>query len=53
MQIQIKKNDDGFLATHPTINGAFAEGSTKTEALKNLDQVVEMIIEYKKSIYSL
>jgi len=48
MDIQIRKNDDGFLATCPKVGGAFAEGSTEPEALYNLLDVMEMIVDYKK-----
>ena len=46
--IEIKKNDDGFLARIPGIQGAFAEGDTVEEAVFNCIDVVKMIFEYRK-----
>ncbi|MCL4550889.1 MAG: type II toxin-antitoxin system HicB family antitoxin [Bacteroidetes bacterium] len=46
--IEIKKNDDGFLARIPGIQGAFAEGDTVEEAVFNCIEVVKMIFEYRK-----
>ena len=48
MEIKIKKNEDGFLAICPSIQGAFAEGDTEFEALYNLLDVIKMITDYKK-----
>lgn len=47
IQIKIEKNDDGFLATCNSLDGAFAEGSSEFEALFNLFDVMRMIHEYK------
>ncbi|MBK7107092.1 MAG: type II toxin-antitoxin system HicB family antitoxin [Ignavibacteriae bacterium] len=46
--IQIEKNEDGFLATLPSIQGAFAEGDTIEEALFNCVDVVKLIVQYRK-----
>ncbi len=46
MQITIKKDEKGFLAevkNHPRI---FAWGKTKTEAKKELGNVIEMMMDY-------
>lgn len=48
LNIHVEKNEDGFLATCPSIEGAFAEGHTELEALANLFEVIQMIQEYKK-----
>lgn len=47
MQIKIERNDDGFLASCPSIEGTFAEGDTELEALYNLLDVVRMIGDYR------
>ena len=46
--IKIEKNDDGYLAALPGIQGAFAEGDTIEEALFNCVDVVKLILEYRK-----
>lgn len=49
LNFHIEKNEDGFLATCPSIEGAFAEGATELEALANLFDVIQMIQEYKNN----
>jgi len=46
--IKVEKNDDGYLASIPGIQGAFAEGDTIEEALFNCVDVVKLIIQYRK-----
>ena len=46
--IKIERNDDGFLASIPGVQGAFAEGDTIEEAIFNCIDVVKMIMEYRK-----
>jgi len=46
--IKIERNDDGFLASIPDIQGAFAEGDTIEEAIFNCIDVIKMIVEYRK-----
>ena len=46
--IEIEKNDDGFLARIPGIQGAFAEGDTVDEAVFNCIDVAKMIFAYRK-----
>lgn len=46
--IKIARNDDGFLASIPGVQGAFAEGDTIEEAIFNCIDVVKMIMEYRK-----
>jgi len=41
------KNEDGYLASVPGIQGAFAEGDTIEEAIFNCIEVVKMIIAYR------
>ncbi len=46
--IKIEKNEDGYLATLPGIQGAFAEGDTVEEALFNCADIVKLIFQYRK-----
>jgi len=46
--LTIERNDSGFLARCPTIEGAFAEGETVAEAIFNCVDVVRMILDYRK-----
>jgi len=46
--IKIEKNDDGYLARLPGLQGAFAEGDTIEEALFNCVDVIKMIYQYRK-----
>lgn len=46
--IKIEMNEDGYLATLPGIQGAFAEGDTVEEALFNCADVVKLIFQYRK-----
>ncbi len=46
--VEIEKNDDGFLARIPGIQGAFAEGDTVEDAIFNCIDVATMIFEYRK-----
>ena len=46
--IKIEKNDDGYLATLPGIQGAFAEGDTIEDALFNCVDIVKLIFQYRK-----
>jgi len=48
ISVVIEKNDDGYLARIPRIQGAFAEGDTPQEAIFNCLDILEMIIDYKK-----
>jgi predicted RNase H-like HicB family nuclease len=40
-------NDDGYLASVPDLQGAFAEGDTVEEAIFNCIDVVKMIAAYR------
>ncbi|MBR8826532.1 MAG: hypothetical protein DSM107014_01270 [Gomphosphaeria aponina SAG 52.96 = DSM 107014] len=44
----IEINEDGYLASIPGIQGAFAEGDTPHEAIFNCLDVLKMIIEYRQ-----
>ena len=46
--IKIEKNGDGYLASLPGVQGAFAEGDTIEEALFNCIDVLKLIMEYRK-----
>jgi len=43
----LEQNDDGYLASVPGIQGAFAEGDTIEEAMFNCIDVVKMIAAYR------
>ncbi len=47
LPVTLERNDDGFLASCPMIQGAFAEGDTIDEALFNCVDVVRMILSYR------
>ena len=47
LPVTLERNDDGFLASCPMIQGAFAEGDTIDEALFNCVDVVRMILAYR------
>jgi predicted RNase H-like HicB family nuclease len=47
VSVVIEPNDDGFLASVPSIQGAFAEGDTVEEAMFNCLDVVKMIAAYR------
>ena len=47
LPVTIERNDDGFLANCPLIQGAFAERDTVEEAIFNCLDVVKMILEYR------
>ena len=46
LPVTIECNDDGFLASCPLIQGAFAEGDTIEGAIFNCLDVVKMILAY-------
>lgn len=47
LPVTIERNDDGFLASCSLIQGAFAEGDTREEAIFNCLDVVKMILAYR------
>lgn len=47
LPVTLERNDDGYLASCPLIQGAFAEGDTVEEAIFNCLDVVKMILEYR------
>ena len=47
MNIVIKKNDSGFLATCGDVQGAMAEGLTPFDAFYNLVDVIKGIREFR------
>ncbi len=53
MIINIEKQENGFLAKCPEIQGAFAEGDNEFEAFYNLVDVINMIAEYKKTTFNI
>jgi len=46
--LTVERNNGGFLARCPVIDGAFAEGDTVAEAIFNCVDVVKMICAYRK-----
>jgi predicted RNase H-like HicB family nuclease len=44
----IERNGDGYLASVPSIQGAFAEGDTIEEAIFNCADVLEMISAFRR-----
>ena len=48
LPIIIYFDEDTYIAKCPIIQGAFAEGETPDEALKELIDVMRMIFEYRK-----
>jgi len=48
VSVVIEKNDDGYLASVPSIQGAFAEGDTIEAAIFNCVDVVKMIFAYRR-----
>jgi predicted RNase H-like HicB family nuclease len=47
LSLVLEANDDGYLATAPGIQGAFAEGDTIEEAIFNCVDVVKLIAAYR------
>ena len=47
LSIVLTPNDDGYLASVPGIQGAFAEGDTIEEAVFNCIDVVKIIAAYR------
>ena len=47
LPLVLEANDDGYLASAPGVQGAFAEGSTVEEAIFNCVDVVKMIAAYR------
>jgi len=47
LSIVLEANEDGYLATVPGLQGAFAEGDTVEEAIFNCVDVVKMISAYR------
>ncbi len=44
----VERNDDGYLASLSSIQGAFAEGDTIEEAIFNCIDVLKMIFTYRR-----
>jgi len=44
----IERNGDGYLASVPSIQGAFAEGDSIEEAIFNCTDVLKMIFAYRR-----
>jgi predicted RNase H-like HicB family nuclease len=48
VSLVVERNGDGYLASVPSIQGAFAEGDTIEEAIFNCADVLEMISVYRR-----
>jgi|GEM_PF-3543168 len=48
ISIMVERNEDGYLARVPAIQGAFAEGDTPQEAIFNCLDILSLIIDYRK-----
>ena len=48
LPLTIERNDDGYLASCPLVQGAFAEGDTIEEAVFNCLDVIKMIFAYRR-----
>ena len=47
LSLVVEANGDGYLASVPGLQGAFAEGDTVEEAIFNCVDVVKMIAAYR------
>ncbi len=47
LSLILEPNDDGYLASVPGLQGAFAEGDTVEEAIFNCVDVVKLIAAYR------
>jgi predicted RNase H-like HicB family nuclease len=46
----VEKDEDGFYIVEcPVLEGCYSQGKTLDEALKNIRQVIQMILKEKKS----
>jgi predicted RNase H-like HicB family nuclease len=43
--VVIEKDDDGYFASCPALQGCYTDGDTYEEALKNIEEVVELHVE--------
>ncbi len=48
LPLTIERNDDGYLASCPLVEGAFAEGDTIEEAVFHCLDVLKMIFAYRR-----
>jgi len=48
LSVVLEANDDGYLASVPGLQGAFAEGDTVEEAIFNCLDVVKLIASYRQ-----
>ncbi len=47
LSVVLEANDDGYLASVPGLQGAFAEGDTVEQAIFNCIDVVKLIAAYR------
>ena len=40
-----RENDGGYVATVPTLPGCVSQGNTREEALKNVEEAIELYLE--------
>jgi len=48
LPVVVSFDEDVYIAKCPTIQGAFAQGETPEDAVKELINVIQMIKEYRK-----
>jgi len=49
-RVIIEQDEDGmFIAEVPSLPGCFSQGKTRTEALKNIKEAIELYIESLKN----
>lgn len=48
LPVVVSYDEDVYIAKCPTIQGAFAQGETPEDAVKELINVIQMIKEYRK-----
>ncbi len=46
LQVIIEKGEDGYFAAHcPSLRSCWSQGKTKAEALKNIQEAIELYLE--------
>ena len=46
LKVLIKKGDDGYFVSHcPSLRSCWSQGKTKEEALKNIQEAIELYLE--------
>ncbi|MBC8553544.1 MAG: type II toxin-antitoxin system HicB family antitoxin [Candidatus Brocadiales bacterium] len=46
LKVLIKKGEDGYFSVHcPSLKSCWSQGKTKEEALKNIQEAIELYLE--------